>query len=143
MAPVFSPPDGMGTVLALDYGGERIGVAVTDREQTHALAHGVVSAKPPDRAVREIQSIITSAGTERIVVGLPLTLAGTEGAQAAAVRTFAAALREATGLPVEFVDERYTSREAGEAARVKGTPADAEAARLILETWIGRQARTP
>ena len=127
-------------VVALDYGGERIGVAVTDRACAHALAHGVVSAKPPERAITAIQGITSSVGAERVVIGLPLTLVGAEGTQAAAVRAFGAALERVTGLPTEFVDERYTSQEAARAAAVKGTPEDAEAARLILEAWIDRRS---
>ena len=65
---------------------------------------------------------------ERIVVGLPVSLNGTEGPAAAAARAFAAAVAEATGLPVELADERFTSVSA-ERVLVRGRPVRAAAPR--------------
>lgn len=128
-----------GVVLALDYGDQRVGVAVSDSERRFALARGVVSAHPLERCVQELKSISAAEQVAHIIVGLPRTLAGTEGAQAEKTRTFAAALKEATRLPVTFVDERFTTAEAERAARAKGSAPDAEAARLILEAWLAHQ----
>lgn len=128
------------TVLAVDHGERHIGLAVTDPEGRHALAHGTTDARPGAGTLTAIRRIIAEEHVERIVVGLPLNLAGEEGSQARAARAFGNRLGEATGLPVEYVDERFTSREAERSAAVKGTEADAEAARLILESWLERQA---
>lgn len=126
----------MGVILALDYGSQRVGVAVTDAEQKYALAHGVVAAQPPSKALGAIQEVVRAEGVERIVVGLPRTLEGGEGVQARTVRDFGSALARVTQLPVEYVDERFTSRDAASIAAEKGTAPDAEAARLILEMWL-------
>lgn len=128
----------MGVVLALDDGEQRIGLAVTDQGQRHALAHSAVHAKPEAAALSAILRVISTERVERIVVGLPLTLAGTEGAAARKARAFGGVLARATSLPVEFVDERFTSGAAERAAAEKGTEPDAEAARLILEAWLQR-----
>lgn len=126
-------------VLALDYGDQRIGLAVTDPDGEHALAHSTVPAQPVGAALGAIQQIILTENVERIVVGLPLTLEGNEGEQARKTRVFATALAERTGLPQEFMDERFTSVDAEKAAAAKGTSPDAEAARLILEGWLARR----
>ena len=130
-----------GAVLAIDYGDQRIGLAVTDPAQEHALAHSAIPAQPGDAAVSAIQRVIASENIERIVIGLPLTLEGREGEQVQKTKEFAAALAERTGLPQEFADERFTSAAAEETAAAKGISPDAEAARLILEGWLVRRSR--
>lgn len=132
----------MAAVLAIDYGDARIGLAVTDPDRQHALAHGTVEMGPLPEVLRIIRAVIEREHVDVIVVGLPLRLDGTEGAQAVKTRAFAEQLRHAVGMPLEFVDERFTSRAGEEVARLKGSPhADAEAARLILDMWLGRGAR--
>lgn len=131
----------MSVILALDYGDQRIGLAVTDPAGERALAHSTVPAQPLDTALETFQRIIAAENIKRIVVGLPLTLEGNEGEQAQKTRVFATALAEHTGLPQEFVDERFTSGAAEHAAKAKGTSPDAEAARLILEGWLARRQR--
>lgn len=128
-----------GVVLAIDHGDARIGVAVTDTAREHALAHSAIPAEPPDEALAALRRLIAAEQIELVIVGLPLTLEGGEGPQAAVVRAFGERLGAATGLPVEYVDERFTSGEAEAAARAKGTEPDAEAARLILEAWLAQQ----
>ncbi len=133
----------MPVVLALDYGAQRIGLALSDPEQERALAHGVIAAQPRDGALEELRRLSAVESVERIVIGLPLTLAGGEGPQAAETRAFAERVREATGIPVEFVDERFTSGDAAKAAAEKGTAPDAEAARLILDAWLQKRSPRP
>ncbi|TSC73003.1 MAG: methionyl aminopeptidase [Parcubacteria group bacterium Gr01-1014_38] len=131
----------MGVVLGLDYGDQRIGLAVTDPEGERALAHSTIPAQPFDAAVSALQRVIAAENVARIVIGLPLTLEGREGEQAQKTKEFAATLAERTGLPQEFADERFTSAAAEETAAAKGISPDAEAARLILEGWLVRRSR--
>lgn len=130
-------------VLALDYGTRRIGVAVTDEGRRVALARGVVVAADLSAAFKDIRAIIRQEHVERIIVGLPLKLSGGEGKQAAVVREFGEQLQAASGLPVEYVDERFTSHDAARIAAEKGTESDAEAARLILQTWLDKKRTSP
>lgn len=130
------------TVLALDYGEVRIGVAVSDASRTYALAHGVVPAQPEDKAIAAIRHIAQEERASHIVVGMPLTLRGEKGAQANKTEAFVSVIRSEIGLPVETVDERFSTADAKRYAKQKGTPVDAEAARLVLETWLGKPPLT-
>lgn len=85
-----------------------------------------------------------------IVFGLPLTLAGDDSDWTRAVREVGAALSKRSGLPVHFVDERFTSVRAERAIRSIGLPkkkreekerVDAAAAILILQGWLDQQSR--
>jgi putative Holliday junction resolvase len=93
--------------------------------------------------VKHLAGLVEELDASRVVVGLPLLMDGTEGAQAALVREFAGRLQEAVGVPVEFVDERLTTREA-EAVLSKGRvkrgrkreASDMVAAALILRAYM-------
>jgi putative pre-16S rRNA nuclease len=129
----------MSAVLGIDYGDARIGLAVTDAERRTTLALRSVPANPEADALAIIRQVILASGVERLVLGLPLTLEGKEGVQAAKTRAFGDNLGDAVQLPLEYVDERFSTRSSRAAARAKQSDADAEAARLILQTWLDRQ----
>jgi len=100
------------------------------------------------RAPDGIHALAEAEGTRRIVVGLPLNMDGSEGAQAASARAFGARLR-ALGLDVSFSDERLTTWEAAERMTWPGPgqPApdaiDSAAAVLILEQYLADHRRPP
>lgn len=134
----------MGTVLGIDYGRRRIGIAVSD--PTRTVATGVaVHRTPEDGSVfAALAALARERDVERAVVGLPLTADGREGDIAARARAFADRLADALGLPVELVDERYSSREADRWLRASGRRdsrairrvRDAVAAELILQQYL-------
>ena len=120
-------------VLAIDHGDVRAGTAICDPSGTIVRPLGVVS--PPDPA--EAARVAREQGAELIVVGLPVSLDGTEREQAAAARAFAADLSAETEVPVETYDERLTTRMAAETARAGAeAPADAIAAAHLLESSL-------
>src|SRR5207249_4639399 len=84
----------MRRVIALDHGEARCGVAVSD--PTGELVTPLASVERPDtrRGLAAIAAVVRERGAERVVVGLPLTLAGQEGTQAQAARAFAERLSE-------------------------------------------------
>jgi putative Holliday junction resolvase len=99
--------------------------------------------------VAAIRSLALERGIRHVVVGLPLHMDGRAGPEAAAARAFASALESALGLPVETLDERWSSveaertlRETGQSGR-KRRPgaADTLAATLLLRTFLERRAR--
>jgi len=96
-------------VLGLDVGDARIGVAVAERGRPFAFGRGWIERREQEADARAVAELAASEGVELIVVGLPRLTSGAEGAQAAKVRRFAAAL-EALGLRVVFADERFTTR---------------------------------
>lgn len=122
----------MTRYLALDVGDRRIGVAVA--EETFGIARPLPTLRRHDLAsdVRAVGEIADREEATRLVIGLPLTLRGEEGAQARRVRRFAEAC-EPLGLPVDLFDERYTT---AEAARLGAPDLDAAAAALLLEDFL-------
>lgn len=102
----------MGRLLGLDYGTRRVGVAISDSSRIIATPYTVL---PAEGAVEGIVGILTEEDVDGIIVGLPVSLSGDEGASAVAARSFAAEVATRTGLPVELVDERFTTKVAEDA----------------------------
>jgi len=96
-------------VMAVDPGSKRVGLAVSDPTATIAQALATIPTEPADTLPTRLAEIAKSQDARRIVVGLPLRLDGTHGPEAAAARRLAHGLRQASGLPVEMVDERLTT----------------------------------
>lgn len=96
-------------VMAVDPGSKRVGVAMSDPTGTIAQALATIPAEPADTLPARLAEVAKTHEAARIVVGLPLRLDGTHGPEAAAARRLAHGLRQASGLPVEMVDERMTT----------------------------------
>jgi putative Holliday junction resolvase len=124
-------------VLALDYGSARCGCAVSDPTGTLATPLPPVERPGSEPGLKAIADIVREQEASRVVVGLPVSLSGKEGAQAAETRAFAALLRAAVGVPVETWDERFTTRMA------RATPGrqseDSRAAAHLLQSWLEAQ----
>ena len=121
-------------VMALDYGSARTGVAVSDPTGTVARPLGVVEGAATDAGLAQLARLVREEAPGRVVVGLPLTLRGTRGEQAAETETFVAALRGAVDVPVELYDERFTT---DLAQQTGGTaPEDALAAAHLLSSYL-------
>lgn len=133
-------------LMGFDFGRRRIGVAVmqTLTGQARALKTlGTVSGKPDWPG---ILAIISEWSPQTLVVGLPLNADGSDHDITRAARKFGNRLAHETRLPVVWADERLSSREAGERLRLRGgsadrrdNPLDAEAACVILDTWLAEQ----
>jgi len=119
-------------VLALDYGSARTGVAVSDPTGMIARPIGVVKAVTEKKGFDDLLAVIREEHPDRVVVGLPLTLKGEHGAQAAETSAFVESLRAAVDVPVELFDERFTSVLAG--------GDDARAAAHLLSTYLEWQS---
>jgi putative Holliday junction resolvase len=135
-----------GSVLGIDYGARRIGLAVSDPDRVFAFPAGFLLRQNPERDLAQLRQLADEREVVQIVVGLPIHMNGREGPEASAARAFAEDLRRETGRSVELVDERWTSREAEQALRDSGRryergDVDAAAATLILRTWLERDAR--
>lgn len=120
-------------VLALDHGAVRCGCAVCD--PTGTIVTPIEPISPPDPAA--VARVVEERGVESILVGLPVSLDGTEGSQALAARDFAAAVEKLVDVPVETYDERLTTRMAA-ASRRAGSKAseDSLAAAHLLESYL-------
>ena len=125
-------------VLALDHGEARCGCAVSDPSGTLATPLSVIERPDSRKGLARIAALAEELGAERLVVGLPLTLAGEEGEQAAAARSFAEAVQQRVRVPVDLYDERLTTRMA--AATGGRADEDSIAAAHLLDSYLAAQA---
>jgi putative holliday junction resolvase len=127
-------------VLALDHGSARCGAAISDPSGTLATPLRAVERPDTKNGLAAVARLARESGAERIVVGLPLTLAGEEGEQALKARTFAERLAGKVSIPVALHDERMTTRLA---ERTGGQgDADSRAAAHLLESYLARAGAT-
>jgi putative Holliday junction resolvase len=135
-----------GRFLGLDFGSKRIGLAISDAEASMAFPLETLVRRDLARDLAALRALVVEREVIGIVVGLPLHLSGRRGPEAEAAERFAAQLGAATGVPVELLDERWTSREAERALRDTGRRpsrrrevVDSVAAAILLRTWLERR----
>jgi putative Holliday junction resolvase len=128
-------------LVGLDVGSRRVGIAVSDESGIIASPVGFVSRGVRERT--ELQAVFDRWQPAALVVGLPTTLSGREGSQAAEVRDFASQVLAGFGLPLHFWDERLTTTIAERALTARGAPrdrrrqeVDAMAAAIILQDFL-------
>jgi len=121
-------------VLALDYGSARCGCAISDPTATLATPLPPVERPGSEPGLKTIAELVRDQGADRVIVGLPVSLSGEEGAQAAETRGFVDQLTAALDVPVDTWDERFTTRLA------RSTPGrqaeDSRAAAHLLQSWL-------
>ncbi len=139
----FSAYGSVMRLLGLDIGKARVGVAVSDPAQTIASPLAVLDARALNRDVRPLKMIAEDYEVGGLVVGLPLSMNGTEGPQAASVRAVGDRLGKALALSVTYVDERLSSATASRAMGDAGVNTkrqrgklDMVAASIILQSYI-------
>jgi putative Holliday junction resolvase len=131
-----------GPLLAVDPGTKRVGIAASTVLGTiHPV--GYLDAEPRDAMLRNLKALAHDRDAVGIVVGLPINMDGSEGPAAKAARDLGEQIAQATGLPVDFSDERLTSHAAGIALgpmeltrKKKKGRTDAVAAALLLQSYL-------
>ncbi|MDO8684609.1 MAG: Holliday junction resolvase RuvX [Armatimonadota bacterium] len=134
----------MSRTMALDVGDKTIGVAISDPLGITAEPLTVIKRSASVKAdLREIEDLIRQYDISRIVVGIPIMLAGEEGVQAGKVREFVERLKRRLRIPVATWDERLTTVEAERAlleadeSRAKRRQViDKVAAAIILRNYM-------
>jgi putative Holliday junction resolvase len=137
-------------VLALDFGLRRIGIASGDTLTRSANPRGAIGNGPSGPDWKALQRIIDDLRPARVAVGEPYNADGSESPLTGIARRFAAELQQRCSLPVDLVDERWSSRDAEERLRearasgqrkrrVSAADVDATAAAVILERWFSAQ----
>ena len=133
----------MKRIMGIDYGDARTGVALSDLLCTIVGSTTVVSSRNRDKALADIVRIAKENQVDKIVVGLPRNMDGSEGPRAELCREFAAILGDATGLEIIMWDERRTTVEAHNIlsqhnyhGQKRKNTVDAVAASLILEGYL-------
>jgi putative Holliday junction resolvase len=133
-----------GKYLALDLGAARIGIAVCDPLQLAARPLHVLERRSRNHDFAQLAQTVESENVVAVICGLPINMDGSEGAQAATTRKWAArlaqALRALLGhpIPVHFWDERLSSYAAREVLKARGDAIgeDAAAAAVILQAYL-------
>ena len=131
-------------IMAIDYGDARIGLAVSDALGMLCGEAWTMQEWNMERAAARISEEAKSRGVERLILGLPKNMDGSEGERAAKSRRFRELLIAESGLPVQLWDERRSSIEAhailhanGKKEKAHRKTVDAVAASLILEGYLG------
>jgi putative Holliday junction resolvase len=124
-------------VLALDHGSARCGCAISDPTGTLVRPLGAVLKPDSNDGRAQIIALISEQEAELVLIGLPRLQSGEEGEQAASVRSFAGRLAAAIDVPVEFYDERFTTKLA-QASIAAGAASDEDslAAAHLLEEYL-------
>lgn len=124
----------MPRILALDYGSARCGCAVSDPTGELATPLSAIAKPGSEAGLEAIARLVGERDVEEVVVGLPVSLSGQEGTQAAETRSFAGRLAERLEVPVTTFDERFTT---SLARRTPGRlPEDSRAAAHLLESYL-------
>ncbi len=135
-------------VLGLDVGDRRIGVALSDPLGLTAQPLIVLERRGLAKDLEALCAMVQRHDVEAVIVGLPLTLRGERGVQAQKVASFSDALRRRVAVPVQFIDERFTTAQGERALREMGASRgkrkrviDQVAAQLILQQFLDVQQR--
>ena len=130
-------------IMAIDYGDARIGLAVSDLLGMICGEAWTMEEWDMERAAKRIAEAAKERGVERLVLGLPKNMDGSEGPRAEKSREFKAMLDAESGLPVVLWDERRSSIEAhailhanGKKEKKHRKTVDAVAASLILDGYL-------
>lgn len=123
------------SILGLDYGEKRVGLAISDPEDRIALKYKTILLEDAEQLLEELKKVCQEEEVKRVVIGLPISLSGQDSKQTKAVREFAEYVRIKLNLDVQLEDERLTSVEA---ERTQAKDIDEESARLILQTYLDR-----
>ena len=133
----------MGRILAIDLGEERIGLAISDPTGTIASALPTLGRGAMGEEIPALQETIAREDVERVIVGLPLRMDGSDSAQTTLTRRWAKSVEQAVSVPVELVDERLTTVQAhhtldalGVGRRKQRGRVDALAATLLLQGYM-------
>jgi putative Holliday junction resolvase len=136
--------------LGLDPGTVRVGLAATDPTATIAGPVATLSCRDRPALWERVRAEARERGAERLVVGLPRRLDGSEGEAAAAARALAGEASRETGLPVEMWDEWLTTVAAERALIAGGVrrerrrrTIDAVAAAIMLQSWLDARLLRP
>ncbi len=130
-------------VLGVDLGLARTGIAISDCNQVLASPFCVIKEKDSEALAQKVGQICADEGIQRIVVGLPKNMDGSEGASAQNARTFADLLSKITNLPIFMVDERGTTitatnflNDVNVRGKKRKNVVDAVAATVILQNYL-------
>lgn len=113
-------------IMGLDVGEKRIGIAISDPMGWTAQGHSVLTRKILADDLNRIKAVCSEYEVEKVIIGMPRNMNGTEGPKAQEIREFAEVLKDVLQVPIDFWDERLTTR---------------SAERVLIEADVSRQKR--
>lgn len=132
-------------ILGLDLGGKRVGVALSDPSGVIASALETVDGRDKDFLIAHVRDLVAQHHVDTVVVGRPLNIDGSVGAQAVKYAELTQRLAERLTVPVVTQDERFSTVEAhntmkslGESGRKRRESVDRVAAVIILQTYLDK-----
>ena len=132
-------------ILGLDLGGKRVGVALSDPSGIIASALETVDGRDKDFLIAHVRDLVVQHQVDTVVVGRPLNIDGSVGAQAVKYAELTKRLAERLTVPVVTQDERFSTVEAhntmkslGESGRKRRESVDRVAAVIILQTYLDK-----
>ena len=138
----------MGRIAGVDLGEKRVGFALSDPDQFLATAREVVTLVSPEQATNVIEAFCREHAVERLVMGLPINMDGSRGPAVRKVEDVAERLRKRLAIPVDYWDERLTTKaahgfliEAGTRREKRREIVDKVAAQLIVQGYL--DSRSP
>ncbi len=137
----------MSRALAIDFGDTRVGLAISDQSQTLASGYGYIKFKGYNDLVEKLLEICEKEGVGEIAVGQPLNMDGSRGPATAKAEKLVELLKSKINYPVNLVDERLTTVEAGKQIHASGKKIrkgriDEVAATIILQAFLdGKKQR--
>lgn len=137
-----------GALFGIDFGTRRIGVAISNPEQTMSLPLENYTLRNPELDAAWLRQLARGYGVRGLVIGLPVHMSGDEGGKARQAREFGQWAAKATDLPVTWWDERYSSAvadmrldQAGTSKKRRKGRRDQLAAQVILQSFLDAEDR--
>ncbi len=137
-----------GRLLGIDHGTVRIGIACCDPDRKIASPMETYARKSPEKDAAYFVKLVKEEGFVEAVVGLPISLNGTEGPACKLCREYGEWFRTAVNIPVSYHDERFTTTAAEELLWAAGLNhkqrqqrRDKLAAMLMLQAYLDSLAR--
>jgi putative Holliday junction resolvase len=135
----------MGRILAVDMGEKRVGLAISDPMGIIAQPLKTLHRQRNDQLIEELKKIINEFLVERIIIGIPYLLNGKKSRMANEIETFSKHLAHVISIPIDFEDERLTTRMAEISLHMMGKKVghsrsmiDQIAAAHILQSYLKR-----
>jgi putative Holliday junction resolvase len=135
-----------GRLLGIDFGTVRVGVAYCDPDRIVASPLTTIQRSTPDAELAAYRKIVAVEKVVGIVVGLPISLNGTEGPKAKETRAYGEWLHDNLGLPLDYWDERFSSAIADDAMQLgklnpkkRKEQRDRLAAQVMLQGYLEGQ----
>lgn len=138
----------VGRWIGIDYGLQRVGIAVSDPLGMIAKGHSTLPARSEKKLIEALCKLLKDLDAVGFVIGLPIKTNGEAGSLTEVIYTLADKLKLKTNVPVVFEDERFTSTIAQQSLQAQGiSPSrnkgliDQTAAALILQGFLDKQSR--